>query len=246
VKALIQEEWGVDYSDDQVVKILRQRLKMHFGKPFPRDYRRPAKAEPRLEADWKAVVERLQHEGLAAQEVALGLTDESSPQNPANTVRVCSFEGKPKAIQNTTRLRSHTMGFYPVQGQPVQSFLPNAKQDSIWPFLQAVREANAVYRAVMGVWGHFSSHQSELIPREAQKMNLYLVPLPPYSPALNPIEYIWTSVKRVLSQGFVRNLDELKEVIGNTWRNLSCRRSFAKAWIEWFLSDSEFYADLCA
>jgi transposase len=46
-------------------------------------------------------------------------------------------------------------------------------------------------------------------------MNLYLVSLPPYSPNLNPIAYLWKSVKRVLSQVFVRNLDELKEVIGN-------------------------------
>jgi hypothetical protein len=55
---LIQEALGVDYSDDPVVKILRQRLKRHFGKPFPRDYRRPAEAEQRLEADWKEVFER--------------------------------------------------------------------------------------------------------------------------------------------------------------------------------------------
>jgi putative transposase len=126
-----------------------------------------------------------------------------------------------------------------------QSFLPNATQEAILPFLQAVREANAAYRAVVVVWDNFSSHQSGLIQREAQKMNLYLVPLPPYSPDLNPIEYLWKSVKRVLSQVFVRDLDELKAVIGNAWKNLSCRRSFAKAWIDRFLSGSDFYADLC-
>jgi transposase len=35
---------------------------------------------------------------------------------------------------------------------------------------------------------------------KAKELNMNLVYLPPYSPDLNPIEYIWKSVKRVLSE----------------------------------------------
>jgi hypothetical protein len=71
------------------------------------------------------------------------------------------------------------MGFYPVPGHPVQSLLPHATQEAILSFLQAVREAHAAYRAVIVVWDHCSRHPSGLIQREAEKMNMYLVPLPP-------------------------------------------------------------------
>ena len=36
IREVIKNEFGVEYSPDQVVRILRKRLKMHFSKPFLR------------------------------------------------------------------------------------------------------------------------------------------------------------------------------------------------------------------
>ena len=36
---------------------------------------------------------------------------------------------------------------------------------------------------------------------------MYLVYLPPYSPDLNPIEFIWKSIKRTISIAFVENVN---------------------------------------
>jgi transposase len=41
---------------------------------------------------------------------------------------------------------------------------------------------------------------------KAKELGLYLVYLPPYSPDLNPIEFIWKSIKRVLSISAVGDL----------------------------------------
>ncbi|MFQ6063540.1 MAG: transposase [Methanosarcinales archaeon] len=35
--------------------------------------------------------------------------------------------------------------------------------------------------------------------KKAKELGIYLIFLPPYSPDLNPIEYIWKSIKRMLS-----------------------------------------------
>ncbi|MBO8183494.1 MAG: transposase [Archaeoglobus sp.] len=69
-------------------------------------------------------------------------------------------------------------------------------------------------------------------------MNIILVFLPPYSPDLNPIEQIWRVVKRVLSPLFIKTLDELKEVISNSFYKLTKRISFAEKWIQKFLNIS--------
>jgi len=37
------------------------------------------------------------------------------------------------------------------------------------------------------------------VKEEAEKMNIVLVYLPPYSPDLNPIEFVWKGVKRIVS-----------------------------------------------
>lgn len=46
-KQLIQNDYGIDYSADSVSRILRS-FGMRYGKPYPRDYRRPDDAEAKL------------------------------------------------------------------------------------------------------------------------------------------------------------------------------------------------------
>ena len=49
VKALIKDTFDIEYSQDHVVRILRDKLKMHFSKLYPVDYRKPKDAENILE-----------------------------------------------------------------------------------------------------------------------------------------------------------------------------------------------------
>jgi putative transposase len=79
---------------------------------------------------------------------------------------------------------------------------------------------------------------------KARDLGIYLVYLPPYSPDLNPIEYIWKSVRRVLSLIFVTSLDEMKEVISAGWDDFSQRLSYADGWIKRFLKGKN-YTFLC-
>lgn len=43
--------------------------------------------------------------------------------------------------------------------------------------------------------------------------DIELVYLPPYSPDLNPIKFIWKSVKRVISCNFVEDLPPMKNLM---------------------------------
>ncbi|MCL0041449.1 transposase, partial [Dehalococcoidia bacterium] len=60
--------------------------------------------------------------------------------------------------------------------------------------------------------------------------------LPPYSPDLNPIEYIWKSIKRIISTMFIRHIDEMRNIIKEAFYRLSQKLSFAAQWIDKFLS----------
>ena len=44
------------------------------------------------------------------------------------------------------------------------------------------------------------------VKAEAERLGIELVFLPPYSLELNPIEYIWKSIKKVISTTFVQNV----------------------------------------
>lgn len=245
VKILIKKKFGVEYSDDQVIRILRDKIGMKFSKPYPKDYRRPKNAEEILENQLGLTFLLLKEKGIKPEEVAIGFIDETSPQNTANTVRVWSF-GKVVIEKNTTRFKTNTIGFYAIRGKSVKDFLINSKARSIVGFLEKIREENASYRAIIVVIDNFPSHKSKIVKEKAKELGIYLVYLPPYSPDLNPIEFIWKSIKRELSLVLVRNLEEMKHFIGRAWDNLSKLLTFAKSWIEKFLwKREEYYILLC-
>ena len=205
VRGLIKERFGVEFSEDQVVRILRQRLKMHFSKPYPMDYRRPEDAELLLENQLQLTFSLLRENGLKGEDIAIGFIDEASPQNTADTVRVWRF-GEVRSIKNTTRFKTNTIGFYAVKGESVEGFLENSKAESIASFLEELRKANEKYPAVVAVIDNFPSHRSKTVKEKARESGIYLVYLPRYLPDLNPIEQIRKSMKRVLSLVFVENL----------------------------------------
>ncbi len=49
------------------------------------------------------------------------------------------------------------------------------------------------------------AHKCKFVKQKAAELDIYPVYLPPYSPQLNPIEYIWIKYKKRLSLVFVKN-----------------------------------------
>jgi putative transposase len=75
----------------------------------------------------------------------------------------------------------------------------------------------------------------------ALKEHIELVYLPPYSPDLNPLEYIWKSIKRIVSATFIQDLDHFKEIIESSFKQCAVRLGYARKWIEKFLSEDIKY-----
>ena len=243
VKVKLLEKFGVDLSEDQVRRILRGKLNMLFSKPYPIDYRRPIDAEILLERQLELTFSLLKEKEIGKDEVAIGFLDETRPQNTANTVRVWSFE-KVRAIKNTTKFDANTIGFYAIVGNSTKEFIQDSKALSIAHFLENIKSANSDYKATVIVIDNFASHRSRLVRDKANELGLYLVFLPPYSPDLNPIEFIWKSIKRVLSVATVRDLSDMKNIISNSWDKFSNSLSYGRAWLEKFLLNRG-YGSIC-
>ena len=58
--------------------------------------------------------------------------------------------------------------------------------------------------------------------------------LPPYSPDLNPVEFIWKTIKREVSVRFIQSKEHLRNIIKNEFMRVEKSLSFAKKWIENF------------
>lgn len=240
----IKTHFGVDLSDDQIIKILRNKFEMLFSKPYPMDFRRPANAEEILDNQLDLVLSLLREKGIKEEEIALGFIDEARPQNTANTVKVWSFE-KVRSIKNTTKFNTNTIGFYAIKGNSVSKFLDDSKAPSIAGFLNEIKISNDTYQAIVAIIDNFSSHKSKLVKQTAKELGIYLVYLPRYSPDLNPIEFIWKSIKRVLSISFVPDLAEMRRIITESYCSFAKFQSYADYWIKRFISNNSHYNNLC-
>lgn len=242
-KQLIQKEFGKDYSADSVTRILRS-FGMRYGKPYPRDYRRPNDAEAKLKNSLKDSLRKLDDlEAPNVQEprqirdnpedVLVGFMDQCSPQSCANTMRVYSF-GKAISVKDTTKYRANTFGFYAPGGVSIAVFMENSKKESICSFLDEIRKSNPKAKIAL-VLDNFPSHRANVTREKAEELGIALTFLPPHSPDLNPIEQIWRCLKREISTAFFRSEEEFLAIIRSAYSQLSKSLSFASNWFVKFL-----------
>jgi transposase len=149
---------------------------------------------------------------------------------------VWSFH-KPEITKDTSKYRANTFGFYAINGNSVVDFQDHSRKENVVSFLRKVREQNPG-KTIMIILDNFKSHHSGLVMDTASMLDIKLIFLPPYSPDLNPIEFIWKSVKREVSIAHINSEEDLKDTVRSSFINLSGRLTFAKRWSEKFLSKS--------
>ncbi len=143
---------------------------------------------------------------------------------------------KPIVTKNTTRLRANTFSFYAIKGQNTIDFKENSKKD-ITEFIKQIRTTNH-YGRILIILDNFRSHHAKLTTATAKKLNIDLIFIPPYSPHLNPIEYIWKTIKREVSPLLIKTPKQLRELIETHLKNLSKSLTYTKKWIKKFLLKS--------
>jgi putative transposase len=168
-------------------------------------------------------------------DLIIGFLDETSPQTAANTQRLWSFT-KPVIKKNTANLRANTFGFYALNGKSQIAFKENSKQQSVCDFLEQIRVANPEQDIVV-ILDNFRSHWATKTREKALELNISLVFLPPYSPDLNPIEFIWKSIKRHISPLFIETKEMFLDTIQSVFYTLATSLSFAADWINEYLEN---------
>lgn len=152
----------------------------------------------------------------------------------ANTARLWSFDKPVKRV--ATYVKARVTGFYCLNGESIVEFPESNKTEDFISFLRKIRMANPEKRVVI-ILDNFRTHHAKKVREEAEKLDIVLVYLPPYSPDLNPIENVWKSVKRAVSEISPLNKEKLMETIAKIFKKLTDSISFAKSWIEKFLGN---------
>lgn len=165
----------------------------------------------------------------------MGFVDESSQNINSNTQRVWSFE-ELKIKKKTAHLRANCIGCFMINGYDAIAFPNNTKSKDFCLFLEEVRRSNPINRICL-VLDNFATHKGKMVREKASELNIELIYLPPYSPDLNPIEYLWKSIKRIISISKIENKLELIEIVKESFFGMAASLSPARMWIPRFLYD---------
>lgn len=85
---------------------------------------------------------------------------------------------------------------------------------------------------ILVILDNAKGHIAKATREYAEKLNIKLVYLPPYSPDLNPIEHIWSPIKTKLSQIFIKTEYTFKETIRTTFHQQAKKQTFMTNWLE--------------
>jgi putative transposase len=129
-------------------------------------------------------------------------------------------------------MKANANGFYAINGKSVIDFTNSSKAKDVCDFFEKIKDENKCN--LMIVLDNSKTHHSKITIKKAEQLDSILVFLPAYSPDLNPIEFIWKSIKKDASKEFIESVTQLRQLIKEKFEALSKSKSFAKNWMRIF------------
>ena len=198
VRRLAEELTGQKVSYDMVWWWLRKRLKVPYRKPYPKNKKTPQNAEHIMEQRLREAIDRAVdlaiEKGYSRILIAFG--DETAIQDKPNFCRTLWGTIAPMSL--TGRRKFYVLGAYVVDGESVAVISNTCRTGDFVSLLRTVRSANPDAVIILVV-DNARIHIAGEARRVAGELDIVLVYLPPYSPHLNPIEFVWRDCKRDLS-----------------------------------------------
>ena len=111
--------------------------------------------------------------------------------------------------------------------------MESSKAENVCKFLVKIVEHN-LRKSIIRVLDNSKSHLADKTVRKARELKITLVFLPPDSPYLNPVEFVWKTIKREVSVIVIQSKEHLRNIIKNEFMKVEKSLSFAKKWMEIF------------
>lgn len=82
---------------------------------------------------------------------------------------------------------------------------------------------------------NYSVHRAELVKKACKILNIEFIYLPTHSPHLNPIEQVWKSIKKHMSNFLFDSTEKMQEIFEKEYYRIVNNESFYENWIKKFI-----------
>ena len=83
---------------------------------------------------------------------------------------------------------------------------------------------------------NYSVHRADLVKQACEILNIEFIYLPTHSPHLNPIEQVWKSIKKHMSNYIFNSIKEMEEIFKKEYYKIVDNKSFYENWMKKFLT----------
>ena len=211
VREVIQRKFGVSYTRQGVGKLLR-RLGLSPQRPLVRAYEQ----DPERVRRWKTEEYPAIHAEAIAAGASIFFADEAGVRTDCHSGTTWAPVGRTPIIKGTgKRLSVNMISAVSAQGKMHFSFLDG--NTTAAPFIEYLKKLlhdipGKIFLIVDGHSAHTAAETKKYVASTEGRLRLFY--LPPYSPELNPDEWVWKNVKRDhVGKILARTRDELKDAI---------------------------------
>jgi len=212
----VKERFSVSYTVPGMHKWLHRN-----GFSYKKPKGRPHKADAELQKQFIADYEKLKEE--AGDDEPILFMDAVHPTQATKLSYGWIKTGKTKHVNTTaSRTRLNIVGAIQLGhiAETITSQYETVNAESMVDFMGKVRSQFGS-KTVHIILDRSGYHRASLLAEKAEKLNIKLHFLPPYSPNLNPIERLWKVMnEKVRNNRFFKGAKDFKEAISSFFENI--------------------------
>lgn len=218
VRILIAERFNIDLSHSSVCRLLNQ-LGLTAQRPLWRAYQQSPETVKRwLETDYPSIRRRAKRAGAQ-----IFFADEAGVRSDYHSGTTWGKRGRTPVVSSTgARFGANLISAISAQGE--LRFMLTKGRVNAAVFIEFLRRllVNAtkpIFLIVDGHPTHRAKSVAKFVAERADMLELFF--LPPYSPELNPDEYVWNDLKsQCTGRKVINSLTQLRQMIVSHMRQL--------------------------
>jgi transposase len=220
IKDLLAEHYSAEYTLDGVYKLL-QRLNLVWISGRSIHPKANIEEQKIFKENFVDRVKEEIPEHIKLKNVDIWFQDEARVGQQGTVTRIWAEKGtRPRVVQQQQFENAYIFGAVcPEQDKAIGLVLPAANTDAMNLHLKEISKTIQEGHHAVIVADKASWHTTDKLDCPS---NITLLPLPPYSPELNPVEQIWQQLREnSLSNRCFQNYDEIVDACCEAWKDFT-------------------------
>lgn len=237
----INGHFGTDYTYYGTWRVLREKLKFQYTKPYPKNYKRPDNADEILKEKIGDAVNKILRL-KKNKNFRVVVWDEASFQNKPNTTKILAPPNTKATIDTSYNPKQgiKAFGWIDISGSLGAISSNGSKRNDLKEALLMFRKLYNKEELTLMLLDNAKIHKGEEMEVFYKDNGILPVFFPVYSSDLNPEEQVWRMVRRPLKNKVFKEKSEVREAFKSAFSKINNLAGLLNNWIKKFVPIEAF------